>query len=94
MWRFFQQPRVAEVYNLGGGKANSCSILEAFEAVSQITGRAQIWSYDERAREGDHQCYYSDLSKAKAHYPGWDITVSLQQTLQEMVEAWQQRLSR
>ena len=27
---FYKNPRSAEVYNLGGGKANSCSIVEAF----------------------------------------------------------------
>ena len=92
MWRFYQNPRVAEVYNLGGGKANSCSILEAFTIMESLTGRKQSWSYSETARAGDHICYYSNLSKAKAHYPGWDISISLEDTLREMVAAWQNRL--
>ena len=91
MWEFFQKPRVAETYNLGGGKANSCSILEAFELVSKFTGEKQIYSYVDQNRIGDHICYYSDLRKIKAHYPQWDVTVSLEETIRQIVEAWRNR---
>src|SRR5262252_8122565 len=84
---FIEAPRVAEVYNLGGGKGNSVSILEAFELVSQFTGKAQRFTYVEQARAGDHICYYSNLRKMRAHYPGWDITQSLDSTVKQMVEA-------
>jgi len=90
---FIQAPRSGEVYNLGGGKANSCSILEAFKAVESLTGKPQVHSYLEQNRIGDHICYYSDLSKMKAHYPSWTITVSLRQTFQEIVESWKSRLT-
>ena len=89
---FAEAPRVGEVYNLGGGKANSCSILEAFALVERLTGQAQISSYIEDNRVGDHICYYSDLRKMRAHYPRWDLTVSLEQTLDQIVGAWQQKL--
>jgi CDP-paratose 2-epimerase len=88
---FFERPRAGEVYNLGGGKANSTSILEAFKLVEKITGKSQVFSYLEQNRAGDHICYYSDLRKMRAHYPRWDITKSLEQTVQEIVEAWQRR---
>lgn len=88
---FAGAPRCGEVYNLGGGRANSCSILEAFQLTEQLTGRAQIHSYVDQNRVGDHICYYSDLRKMRAHYPAWDITKSLEQTLREIVEAWQRR---
>lgn len=45
------------------------------------------YTYDEQNRKGDHICYYSDLRKMKAHYPGWDITISLEQCLRQMVDA-------
>lgn len=90
---FRQAPRVGEVYNLGGGKANSCSILEAFDMVASVTGRTQVSSYVDEARRGDHICYYSDLRKAKAHYPGWDITKSLDDTIREIIETWATRIS-
>jgi CDP-paratose 2-epimerase len=85
---FAKNPRSGEVYNLGGGKANSCSILEAFELVERLTGRPQRYSYVAENRRGDHICYYSDLSKMKAHYPAWDVSIGLEQTLRQIVEAW------
>jgi CDP-paratose 2-epimerase len=89
---FFNSPRCGEVYNLGGGKDNSCSILEAFEIVESCTGKKQVHSYVDENRVGDHICYYSDLAKMRAHFPQWDITKSLPQTIAEIVNAWQTRL--
>jgi CDP-paratose 2-epimerase len=85
---FVDAPRRAEVYNLGGGKENSCSILEAFAMVERVSGKRQRYSYVEQARAGDHICYYSDLRKMTAHYPQWGITKSLDTTIAEIVEAW------
>ncbi len=92
MHEFFLQPRGGEVYNLGGGKENSCSILEAFEMVEGLSGQKQKYTYLDKNRSGDHICYYSDLRKMKRHYPRWSITRSLPQIFQEIVSAWQERL--
>ena len=89
---FAEAPRCGEVYNLGGGKGNSCSILEAFALVERASGQRQRYTYVETNRIGDHLCYYSGLAKIRAHYPGWDITVSLEQTIAQIVEAWQHKL--
>jgi CDP-paratose 2-epimerase len=89
---FADAPRCGEVYNLGGGKRNSCSILEAFACVEGLSGQPQRYTYVETNRVGDHICYYSDLRKMRSHYPGWDLTVSLEQTIAQIVEAWQQKL--
>lgn len=89
--RFIACPRVGEVYNMGGGKGNSCSILEAFAAVESITGRPMVSTYCKDHREGDHICYYSDLRKIMRDYPGWGITVSLPTILQELVDGWRTR---
>ncbi len=86
MYSFFKAPRCGEVYNLGGGKENSCSILEAFEIATEFSGKKQIFSYREENRIGDHICYYSDLSKIKSHYPEWDITISLPETIRQIAE--------
>jgi CDP-paratose 2-epimerase len=91
MAAFVAAPRAGEVYNVGGGKGNSCSILEAFKITEKFTGRASIYTYLDQNRIGDHICYYSDLRKMKAHYPNWDITKSLQTTIQDIVEARQRR---
>lgn len=92
MHQFAQAPRVAEVYNLGGGKGNSCSILEAFQIAETFSGKAQKFTYLDENRIGDHICYYSDLRKMKAHYPKWELTKSLQTTVGEIVESWRRRL--
>ena len=84
-------PRCGEVYNIGGGRANSCSILEAFAQVEQITGKTMRYEYVDKNREGDHICYISNLSKLKSHYPNWDITKSLGDILQETVETLMNR---
>ena len=94
MWDFAQNPRCGEVYNLGGGKNNSCSILEAFELTANYSGKKMRYTYTEKNREGDHICYYSDLRKMKTHYPNWDISKTLDDTIREIVESWQKRLNK
>lgn len=84
-------PKVGEVYNLGGGKENSCSILEAFDIAEHFTGRKQNFEYVDQNRAGDHICYYSDLRKIRNHYPSWDITQTLQDTIGQICEAWRNR---
>jgi CDP-paratose 2-epimerase len=89
--RFVEKPRIAAVYNIGGGRENSCSILEAFEMVSQRTGKSMSWTYDEKSREGDHICYYSDLRRIKADYPGWCPEITLAETFDQLIKSWEQR---
>jgi CDP-paratose 2-epimerase len=91
MAAFVGAPRAGEVYNLGGGKANSTSILEAFKLAESFTGKAQVSSYVDQHRIGDHICYYSDLRKMRKHFPQWDITQSLEETIRQIVESWRGR---
>lgn len=93
MHEFYLNPRCGEVYNLGGGKGNSCSVLEAFEIASEFSGKKQVYTYVDENRRGDHICYYSDLRKMQAHYPRWSLTKSLRQTVGEIVESWRGRLT-
>lgn len=90
---FINAPRVAEVYNIGGGRNNSCSIWEAFNITEGFTGKKQVYTYVDENRIGDHICYISDLSKMKNHYPNWDITISLEDTIKQIVEATSKRIS-
>lgn len=90
---FIKAPRSAEVYNLGGGLQNSCSVLEAIEAISEMTGNAVAHTYIEENRAGDHICYYSNLEKIRAHYPEWELTVSLEDIYQQIIEGWRSRLA-
>jgi CDP-paratose 2-epimerase len=88
---FIAAPRVAEVYNIGGGKANSVSIVEAFAICEELSGRRMKHEYVEQNRNGDHICYYSDLSKMRRHYPNWEITRSVQDTVAEIYASWRKR---
>ena len=84
---FARNPRPGEVYNLGGGRANSVSMLEAIARIEALTDKRINWTYSEQARKGDHICYISDLTKLKSHYPAWSLTRSLDSMLEEMAAA-------
>jgi len=90
---FIQAPRSGEVYNLGGGRRNSCSILEAFEITRAISGKDMIYDYLEKNREGDHICYISDLTKIQNHYPEWGLTKDLATIFEEIYHSWRKRES-
>jgi len=93
MDEFFKNPRAGEVYNLGGGKANSCSVLEAFALAEQATGKKMRWRYQDENRAGDHICYYSDLRKLRRHYPDWQLRRPLETIVEEIARSWVDRLS-
>ena len=73
---FARNPRPGEVYNMGGGRSNSLSLLESFKLIESITGKPMKWIMQPK-REGDHKVYITDLSKFKSHYPDWDIRIDL-----------------
>jgi len=83
---FLNNPRTAEVYNIGGGLENSISIIEAIKLISQISGKQMIYNILKKPRVGDHICYYSDLSKIKSHFPAWKINMSVKKILEEIAE--------
>jgi CDP-paratose 2-epimerase len=86
-WHFAQNPRPGEVYNLGGGRENAASLIECVEMIHQVSGKRPRLSYNDAARIGDHICYYSDLRKLQAHYPGWKKKYDLPRIVEEMVKA-------
>jgi CDP-paratose 2-epimerase len=88
---FIEQPGCGAVYNIGGGRGNSCSILEAFALVESVTGRKQRYEYVEQNRSGDHVCYISDLKKIRTELRGWDITVSLAEIVEGLVRGHLER---
>jgi CDP-paratose 2-epimerase len=88
MDQFIQNPRIGEVYNIGGGRENSLSIIEAFKLIAEISRKPMQYEYIDQNRKGDHICYISDLSKMRAHYPNWDIQKDLANTLSEIYESW------
>ncbi len=87
---FHGAPRAGEVYNLGGGRGNSLSILETIAAL-EARGYALRASYDDTARRGDHICYISDLGKLHAHFPGWKLAYGREAILDEIVAYFEAR---
>lgn len=90
---FSANPRPGEVYNLGGGRENSISILEVISRVEQITRCKMAWRYIDEARKGDHICYISNLSKFKRHYPNWKVTRGLDSILEEIITSQRAQLA-
>jgi CDP-paratose 2-epimerase len=85
-WHFYQDPKAGEVYNAGGGRFSNVSMIEGIALCEEITGNKMNYSYSETNRIGDHIWYISDLSKFKAHYPGWDWKYDLKTTLVQMYD--------
>ena len=81
---FYENPSCGEVYNLGGGRENSISMLEAIKLAEEVTGKKMDYEYVDDNRIGDHICYISDLAKMKKDFPGWGITKSIQDIFEEI----------
>jgi CDP-paratose 2-epimerase len=88
----YQHPRAGAVYNLGGGRSNACSILEAFALVERHSGKAMRYEYVDEPRKGDHICYISDLTAFERDYPAWSISRSLDDIVRELIQSWSARL--
>jgi CDP-paratose 2-epimerase len=83
---FFRNPRSGEVYNIGGGLASNCSMLEAIALSEDVTGNEFNWKYVEENRRGDHIWWVSDLSRFREHYPEWNIKFDVPHILREIYE--------
>jgi len=95
-YEFYRVPRIAEVYNMGGGRTSNCSMVEAIELCQEIAGRELLWHYAAEHRIGDHIWWISDLTKFQTHYPDWQLTYSVPAILQEIYAAnlarWQEQI--
>ena len=91
-WHFYQNPRAGEVYNAGGGRHANCSMLEAIKVCEQISGNTMNYTYSDTNRVGDHIWYISNLNKFKEHYPGWNWSYDLDQTLVQIHDSMVARL--
>jgi CDP-paratose 2-epimerase len=89
MEEFAANPRPGEVYNLGGGRSNSVSMLEAIAKIAEMTAKKLNWKYVDENRKGDHICYISDLRKFASHYPNWRLTKTLDDIFREIIASQQ-----
>lgn len=86
-WHFHKNPKSGEVYNAGGGRDNSTSILEAIDTINRIADTSwNNYTISDQNRIGDHIWYISDLKKFRTHYPEWNITIGLEETIKQMIE--------
>jgi CDP-paratose 2-epimerase len=83
---FAERPRLAAVYNLGGGRGNSVSMLEAIDRLEELSSGKLDYAYVEEARRGDHICYISDLARFRSDYPEWEVSITLEEILAELAE--------
>lgn len=83
---FFEAPRIGEVYNIGGGRASNCSMLEAIEMCEAIAGLPLAWTYNDTNRIGDHIWWISDLRKFQDHYPQWQVRFDVRGILGEIYD--------
>ncbi|MBW4547930.1 MAG: NAD-dependent epimerase/dehydratase family protein [Symplocastrum torsivum CPER-KK1] len=90
-FEFFKAPRVAQVYNTGGGRYSNCSMLEAIDICQKIVGKELKWIYSEQNRIGDHIWWISDNSRFTEHYPNWKLQYNVPQILQEIYEFNEER---
>lgn len=83
---FYQKPRVAEVYNIGGCRFSNCSMLEAISMCEEIAGKKLDWTYDATNRSGDHIWWISDVNKFRKHFSKWAFQYSLKDILVHLYE--------
>lgn len=86
-WHFYESPKSGEVYNIGGGRDNSCSILEAISIIKNYTKVEMSYTIKEQNRIGDHQWYISNVGKLYTHFD-WKIKYTLKETIKEIVDRY------
>jgi CDP-paratose 2-epimerase len=90
---FWRAPRVAEAYNIGGGRFSNCSVLEAISMTEKITGEPMDWTYSEANRVGDHIWWIGDNGRFEGHFPDWRLEYNVEDILTEIFEANAERWS-
>lgn len=92
LYHFYQNPGVAKVYNMGGGRHSNCSMLEAIKLCEEITGNKLNWTYEEQNRIGDHIWWISDVRRFQNDYPAWQYKYDLRTLFEEIHEGLTQRI--
>ena len=83
-YQFYQNPRIGEVYNMGGSRYSNVSMMEAIEIVQSITGKKLSCEYTDKSRIGDHKWWISNVAKFKTHYPQWGFTYDVPKIVEEI----------
>lgn len=86
-WHFYQNPRPAAVYNMGGSRHSNCSVLEAIQMIEEVSGKTVRYEISDQARSGDHIWWISDIRRFQQDYPQWSYRYDLRGIVQEIMEA-------
>lgn len=85
-WCVYNKPGYGEIYNAGGGRDNSISVLEAISLTNRIANKKwQNFSIKKANRIGDHIWYVTDYTKFKKKYPNWKIKFSNQDIISQII---------
>ncbi|KXK30266.1 MAG: dTDP-glucose 4,6-dehydratase [Candidatus Brocadia sinica] len=90
-WHFYQNPRIGEVYNIGGSRQNNCSVLEATQIVRDFTGKEFECEITNSARIGDHIWWISDVRKFQNHYPKWNFKYGIRDIIKEIIDVLKEK---
>ena len=83
-WHFYNNPKIGETYNVGGGRHSNCSLLEAINKIEKITNKKLSTKYINKHLKGDHIWWISDISKFTTHYPKWNFSYNLDKIITEI----------
>jgi CDP-paratose 2-epimerase len=81
--QYIKHPRPGAVYNIGGGRSNSCSVLEAIKLCEKISEYTMVYAVSPEARIGDHKWWITSNNKFIRDYPDWKIKKNLSDILLE-----------
>ena len=84
-WNFYKNPRIGEIYNIGGSRRSNCSILEAIKIIENLTGKKADFKILRGNRVGDHKWWITDIKKFKNHYPKWNIKYDITKIIKDIL---------
>ena len=86
-WSFIKEPSKGKVFNIGGGRENSCSVIEAINIVEKKLKKKMIYHLSPKNRTGDHIWYITNNSKFKKNYPGWKLKYNLNNIIDQIIDS-------
>tara|TARA_B100000795_G_C22733164_1_gene412244 strand:+ start:95 stop:1153 length:1059 start_codon:yes stop_codon:yes gene_type:complete len=92
-WQFYLNPGYGEVYNAGGGRNNSISILEAIDTINDLANlKWNKFQVQKEARSGDHIWYVTDFKKFKKKYPSWNLEHSNELIIEQIIKKFRSEI--
>ena len=84
-WEYYKNPRKGAVYNIGGGRKCSCSIIEAINMIEKKANVKVKLKSLKKARTGDHIWWITDNKKFLKDYPNFKIKYDIEKIIEELI---------